>query len=105
MLEILRQTVRSELSRDEADLTLRQLGVFLAAYSGREPQTVGGLAKVLSISQPVVARALNSLTDADLMLRTHDPTNGRRNLFLRTGRGDAMLRRLGRAMASAANAI
>ena len=105
MLHILRRTILSEVSRDEADLTLRQLGVFLAMYSGPEPQTVGGLAKALFIRQPVVARAFNRLIDADLMLRTHDPTNGRRNLFLRTEQGDAMFRHLGRAMASAANAI
>ncbi|RYZ21582.1 MAG: MarR family transcriptional regulator [Chitinophagaceae bacterium] len=63
------------------------------------------LAKALFIGKPVVTRSLNRLSDADLVKRARDPADGRSILVTRTERGDAMMRRLGRAMASAANGI
>lgn len=101
-LHILRCTIRSELGRDEVDLTLRQLGIFLVVYQAAELQTVRGLAKTLFIGRSIVTRSLHRLSDEDLIRRSRDPADGRSILITRTERGSAMMRRLGRAMATAA---
>ena len=101
LLNILRHTIWSELRLNKADLTLRQLGIFLIVYRTPEPQTVRGLAKMLSIGKPIVTRSLNRLSDTDLVQRARDPADGRNILVTRTEQGDAMMRRLGEAMAAA----
>lgn len=102
MLEIFRQAVQSELRREEADLTLRQLGIFLVVSQDTGGQTVRGLAKALLIGTPVVTRSVDRLSSADLVKRARDPADARSVLVMRTELGDAMMRRLSDAMGAAA---
>lgn len=79
------------LVRDKrwADLTMRQIAIFLRVYDDAEgPQTVRGLAAHMGIQKPPVTRALDRLTDLGLVARVEDP-NDRRSIFVaRTPMGE-----------------
>ena len=60
MVGILRDTVVSLVRRDGADLSARQLGVFLTCYLQDGPHTVRGLAADLNVSKPAITRALQA---------------------------------------------
>jgi DNA-binding MarR family transcriptional regulator len=83
-IEVLSRTVTALLRRDGADLTTRQLAVFLTCYHDSEPQTVRGLAAKLEIPTPAVTRALNRLCDFDLVHRKPDPVDRRSVLIQQT---------------------
>ena len=83
--------VRSE----EADLTLRQLTVLLKVYLDDDDQTVRGLAKFSHISKPAITRALDRLTEFDLIRRKTDPTDRRSVIVQRTQVGRIFLRNFG----------
>ncbi len=57
LIETLRGTIIAMVQHAGADLTARQLGVFLICYPDSEPQTVRGLAQQLNISKPAITRA------------------------------------------------
>ncbi len=69
--------VRSDLP----DLTNRQMGIMLSVALAPGPHTVRGLAERLTVSKPVVTRALNKLTALGYLARKRDRRDGR-NIFV-----------------------
>ena len=70
---ILRTAIVELVRRDGPDLSARQLGVFLTCYLETEAQTVRGLAAKLGVSKPAITRALDRLSEFDLVRRKTDP--------------------------------
>ena len=91
---VLRTTVVELVRRDGPDLSARQLGVFLTCYLEPEAQTVRGLAGKLGVSKPAITRALDRLTEFDLVKRKTDPLDRRSVLVQRTPAGMGFLRDL-----------
>ena len=91
-VDVLRRTIVTLVRRDGPDLTARQLGVFLTCYLEAEAQTVRGLAMNLSVSKPAITRALDRLSDFNLVRRKTDPLDRRSVLVQRTTIGAAFLR-------------
>jgi DNA-binding MarR family transcriptional regulator len=91
---LLRDTVVALVRRDGADLSARQLGVFLTCYLNEGGHTVRGLAAELNVSKPAITRALDRLTELDLARRKVDPLDRRSVLVQRTTKGAAFLRDL-----------
>src|SRR3984885_15394772 len=73
MVGILRETIVALVRRDGADLSARQLGVFLTCYLRDGGHTVRGLAAELHVSKPAITRALDRLGEIDLARRKVDP--------------------------------
>ena len=99
--DFLRQTIVALVRRDGPDLTARQLGVFLTCYLEGEAQTVRGLATKLNVSKPAITRALDRLSEFDLVRRKKDPLDRRSVLVQRTVTGAAFLRDLKKILADA----
>ncbi len=91
---ILRTAIVELVRRDGPDLSARQLGVFLTCYLETEAQTVRGLAAKLGVSKPAITRALDRLSEFDLVRRKTDPLDRRSVLVQRTATGMAFLREL-----------
>jgi len=91
---LLRHTIIALVRRDGADLSARQLGVFLTCYLNEGGHTVRGLAAELNVSKPAITRALDRLGELDLARRKVDPVDRRSVLVQRTTRGAAFLRDL-----------
>jgi DNA-binding MarR family transcriptional regulator len=89
---VLRTTIVELVRRDGPDLSARQLGVFLTCYLEPEAQTVRGLAAKLGVSKPAITRALDRLTEFDLVKRKTDPLDRRSVLVQRTPAGMSFLR-------------
>jgi DNA-binding MarR family transcriptional regulator len=101
LLQILRETCRSEVRSDQPDLPLRQLAILLVIYQTDDLQTGRGLAKHLNASKPAITRALDHLEDLDLAYRVIDDRDRRSVLVHRTLHGTAMMQRLGVTMTAA----
>ncbi len=91
---ILRTAIVELVRRDGPDLSARQLGVFLTCYLDSEAQTVRGLAAKLAVSKPAITRALDRLSEFDLVRRKTDPLDRRSVLVQRTATGMAFMREL-----------
>ncbi len=102
LLAILRETIVGLVRRDGADLSARQMAVFLTCYQETTPQTVRGLASALEISKPAVTRALDRLAGFDLVARKPDPADRRSVLIARTPGGAAFARELRSLLRAAA---
>jgi DNA-binding MarR family transcriptional regulator len=98
---LLRDTVVALVRRDGADLSARQLGVFLTCYLNDGGHTVRGLAAELNVSKPAITRALDRLGELDLARRKVDPLDRRSVLVQRTTKGSAFLRDLRSIMTEA----
>ncbi len=98
---LLRDTVVALVRRDGADLSARQLGVFLTCYLNEGGHTVRGLAAELNVSKPAITRALDRLGELDLARRKVDPLDRRSVLVQRTTKGSAFLRDLRAIMTEA----
>lgn len=86
-LDVTSHTVRA----DGPDLTARQTALLLTVYLEGGPHTVRALAKRLGVGKPAVVRAIDSLSDAGLLMRAPDPSD-RRNVFIEgTPRGALQL--------------
>ena len=94
LASVLRRTIVDLVRRDGPDLSARQLGVFLTCYLENDPQTVRGLAAQLGVSKPAITRALDRLTEFDLVKRKTDPMDRRSVLVQHTSSGAAFLRDL-----------
>ena len=105
LIGLLRNTVTALVRREETDLTARQLGVFLICYHEEEAQTVRGLAAKLHISKPAITRALDRLSEFDLVRRKADPLDRRSVLVQRTAAGNRFLRDLRSIMMEASKSI
>src|SRR6201994_2315028 len=103
MVGILRETVVALVRRDGADLSARQLGVFLTCYLNEGGHTVRGLAAELNVSKPAITRALDRLGELELARRKVDPADRRSVLVQRTLKGQAFLRDLRSIMSDASN--
>src|SRR5271156_3212215 len=102
---ILRNTIVDLVRRDGPDLSARQLGVFLTCYLESEAQTVRGLAAKLNVSKPAITRALDRLSEFDLVRRKTDPLDRRSVLVQRTATGMAFLRELRTILRDAASSM
>lgn len=100
--QVLYGTVLALVRRDGTDLTARQLGVFLTAYTTAGPHTVRGLAAELNISKPAVTRALDRLGELDLARRKVDPRDRRSVIVQQTPTGQIFLADLRAVMSAAA---
>lgn len=103
-VDVLRQTIIALVRREGPDLTARQLGVFLTCYLDDEAQTVRGLAAKLKVSKPAITRALDRLSEFDLVRRRTDPLDRRSVLAQRTATGMAFQRDLKTILAHAGSA-
>ena len=102
---ILRTTIIELVRRDGPDLSARQFGVFLTCYLEVEAQTVRGLAAQLGVSKPAITRALDRLSEFDLIRRKADPLDRRSVLVQRTATGMAFLRELRIILRDAASTL
>src|SRR5579871_3124906 len=91
---ILRTAIVELVRRDGPDLSARQLGVFLTCYLETEAQTVRGLAGKLGVSKPAITRALDRLSEFELVRRKTDPLDRRSVLVQRTPTGTTFLREI-----------
>jgi DNA-binding MarR family transcriptional regulator len=101
LASILRETIIDLVRSDTADLTARQLAVFLTCYLDPSPQTIRGLAAELNVPKPGICRALGTLEYLELVRRKADPMNRRSVFVQRTSAGAAYLTRLRGTMAAA----
>jgi DNA-binding MarR family transcriptional regulator len=100
-VDALRQTIVALVRRDGPDLSARQFGVFLTSYLEEEAQTVRGLAANLNVSKPAITRALDRLSEFDLVRRKTDPLDRRSVLVQRTMAGAGFLRDLKKILGEA----
>src|SRR6202163_4099417 len=105
LVGILRDTIIALVRRDGPDLSARQLGVLLTSYLENEAQTVRGLAAKLNVSKPAITRALDRLSEFDLVRRKTDPLDRRSVLVQRTVAGTAFLRDLRTILRDAASTL
>jgi DNA-binding MarR family transcriptional regulator len=98
-VDILRHGLVGLVRRDGPDLTARQLSVFLTTYLQDEAQTVSALAAELNVEKPVISRALDRLSEFDLVRRKKDTLDRRSVLVQRTTAGQGFLRDLERIVA------
>src|SRR6201989_1946361 len=94
LIEVLRSSIVQLVRRDGPDLSARQLAVLLTCYLTEEAQTVRGLSAKLGVSKPAITRALDRLSEFDLVRRKTDPLDRRSVLVQRTATGMAFLREL-----------
>jgi DNA-binding MarR family transcriptional regulator len=98
-LDVLRQTTVALVRRDGPDLSARHMGVFLTSYLEDEVQTVRGLAANLNVSKSVITRALDRLSEFNLVRRKTDPLDRRSVLVQRTMAGAGFMRDLKKILA------
>ena len=79
---------------DEPDLSLRQISILLTIYLEAPPHTVHDLAKKLTVSKPVITRALDTMGKLELVSRRRDEKDRRNVLVQRTVKGALYLERL-----------
>ena len=103
LVGILRTAIVDLVRRDGPDLSARQLGVFLTCYLESEAQTVRGLAAKLGVSKPAITRALDRLSEFDLVRRKTDQLDRRSVLVQRTATGMAFLREVRQTLRDAAS--
>ena len=79
--------------------------MFLTCYLEAEAQTVRGLAAKLDVSKPAITRALDRLSEFDLVRRKTDPLDRRSVLVQRTMAGAGFMRDLKRILADAGKEV
>ncbi|HTI03208.1 MAG TPA: MarR family transcriptional regulator [Acidisoma sp.] len=102
LVGVLRDTIVALVRRDGPDLSARQLGVFLTCYLSDKAHTVRGLAADLDVSKPAITRALDRLSEFELVRRKIDPADRRSVLVQRTLKGSSFLREMRSMMTEAA---
>jgi DNA-binding MarR family transcriptional regulator len=101
-LDIWRRAAVESVRRDAPDLSARQMALLLSVYLTPPPHTVRGLADTLNISKPAITRAVNRLSELELVRRKTDEADRRSVLIQRTVRGSVFLREYGELIATAA---
>lgn len=86
-----------------ADFSTRQLSILLIVYLQAPPHTVRGLAAKLSVTKPVITRALDSMGKAGLVTRKRDEADKRNVIIQRTVKGALYLEKIGDMVAAKAN--
>jgi len=85
-----------DLVRDaQPDLSARQLAILLTVYLEPPPHTVRGLAGKLSVTKPVITRALDTMAKLKLTARRRDEVDRRNVIIQRTVDGALFVERLG----------
>jgi DNA-binding MarR family transcriptional regulator len=90
-LDVLRAAIVDLVRRDTRDLTMRQLGVFLICYFDDEGQTASKLAAQLGVYKPAMTRALDRLSEENLLTRVPHENDGRSALVGMTSAGVRLL--------------
>jgi DNA-binding MarR family transcriptional regulator len=78
----------------QPDLSVRQVTILLTIYLHAPPHTVRGLAQKLSVTKPVITRALDSMGKLGLVTRKRDEKDKRNVLVQRTVKGALYLEQL-----------
>ncbi|MDH5771819.1 MAG: MarR family transcriptional regulator [Rhodospirillaceae bacterium] len=104
-LDLWRKVIVSSVRLDAPDLTARQMALLLSVYLTPPPHTVRGLADTLKISKPAITRAIDRLSEMELVRRKTDDSDRRSVLVQRTVRGSVFLREYGEIIVSAARKI
>jgi DNA-binding MarR family transcriptional regulator len=99
--ELLLHAMTDLIGRDEADLTARQLAVFLVCTLEEGPHTVRGLADRLQVLRSTVTRALDRLALFSLVRRAPDPRDRRSIVVERTDAGLELTAGLGHVLKAA----
>ena len=97
----MRSVIVALVSYDTRHLSTRQLAVLLMCYRDGAECTVRGLSAHLQIAKSAVSRALDHLSELDLVRRKEDPCDGRSVLVERTMTGAAFMRDLQSMMTDA----
>ena len=101
-LDIWRRAIVESVRVDAPDLSARQMSLLLTVYLTPAPHTVRGLAELLKVSKPAITRAVNRLTELEMVRRKPDPDDKRSVLIQRTVRGSVFLREFGELIVAAA---
>ena len=101
-LDIWRRAIVESVRVDAPDLSARQMSLLLTVYLTPAPHTVRGLAELLKVSKPAITRAVNRLTELEMVRRKPDPEDKRSVLIQRTVRGSVFLREFGELIVNAA---
>lgn len=100
-LDLWRRAIVDSVRRDAPDLSARQMALLLTVYLIPPPHTVRGLAESLNISKPAITRALDRLSELELVRRKPDEQDRRSVLIQRTVRGSVFLREYGELIVAA----
>lgn len=102
-LELWRRATVTGVRRDAPDLSARQMALLLTVYLTPPPHTVRGLAAALKVSKPAITRALDRLSELQMVRRKQDESDRRSVLIQRTVRGSVFLREIGELIVAAAD--
>ena len=91
VLDLLRGAAVEGVRRDSPDLTARQLAVLLTVYVAEAPHTVRGLAAALNVSKPAITRAIDRLSELNMVRRRIDEADRRNVLIQRTVLGSVFV--------------
>ena len=94
-LDIWRRAIVASVRADAPDLSARQTALLLSVYLTPPPHTVRGLAQLMKVSKPAITRAVNRLTELELVRRKTDEADRRSVFIQRTVRGSVFLREYG----------
>lgn len=101
-LDLWRLAIVTSVRRDAPDLSARQMALLLTVYLTPPPHTVRGLADALNISKPAITRALDRLSELEVLRRKTDDNDRRSVLIQRTVKGSVFLREYGEIICEAA---
>lgn len=101
-LDIWRRAIVASVRADAPDLSARQMALLLSVYLTPPPHTVRGLAELMKVSKPAITRAVNRLSELQLVRRKTDDSDRRSVLIQRTVRGSVFLREYGELIVAAA---
>lgn len=104
-LDLWRRAIVSSVRLDAPDLTARQMALLLSVYLTPPPHTVRGIAESLKVSKPAITRAIDRLSDMELVRRKTDDEDRRSVLIQRTVKGSVFLREYGELISAAARGL
>jgi DNA-binding MarR family transcriptional regulator len=104
-LEMWRRATVTGVRREAPDLSARQMALMLTVYLMPAPHTVRGLAEALNVSKPAITRALDRLSELQMIRRKPDENDRRSVLIQRTVRGSVFLREFGELIVEAAKKL
>lgn len=90
-LQLWQRIVTRGMSELNFHYSPRQIAIMLSVYLTPPPHTVKNLSETLNISKPAVCRALDALSDQNLLKRKADPYDKRNVLVQRTVKGSVYL--------------
>jgi len=73
-LDLWRRAIVASVRIDVPDLSARQMSLVLTVYLTPPPHTLRGLAAALNVSKPAITRAIDRLSELNVMLRKRDET-------------------------------